>query len=173
LTLRQLPIAFSLMASTPHLLRRAARPAIVLALVFAQGVAAFGFPFIQTRRTVKACGCTTPCGAASENCCCTKALPQPTLEPKRSGCPKCRSHSAPETELTSNTKAKVTWVAGFKARQCRGENPASSLAESPALPPAANSVASVAPIVIHVLTIIDANVASYSSSPVDPPPRRS
>src|SRR6185312_13766806 len=97
-------------------LKRAARPVTALMLVFAQAIAAFGFPLVQQRKTVKPCGCVTPCGAASANCCCVrvKACPAPVAV-KPAGCPKCRGAS-PSADPAAE-QPEVKWVAAFKARQ--------------------------------------------------------
>ena len=102
------------MTFLPRISMRALRPVVAIVLIFAQGMAAFGFPVLQTRHIVKACGCVTPCGAETENCCCAKVALTP--EPKRARCSKCvdRDDSIPPAE------PQVKWVAGFKAKQSTG-----------------------------------------------------
>jgi hypothetical protein len=157
------------MAFLPRTLSRMTRPAAVLALVFAQAVSAFGFPLVQSRWTVKACGCVMPCGSAPDNCCCSRPAPEPEPEPEKPGkCPKCRDRG--ETART-DAPPKVKWVAGWKARQCRGESQLGLLVEVPAVPPAAGArVPNFAP-VVGSLAIVDAEIATQISIPLDPPPR--
>lgn len=153
------------MTILPRIPMRVLRPVVALVLVFAQAVASFGFPIVQTRYTVKACGCLTPCGAATENCCCAKPAPQP--EVKKARCPKCieREDSAPPTE------PQVKWIAGFKAKQCRGESVMGVLAEVPAVPPAAGESGRDFTRVLHDVTISDSVLDSHVSAIQDPPPR--
>ncbi len=145
-------------------LSRALRPAIAVVLVFAQVVAAFGFPLVQTQKTIKACGCVTPCGAESDNCCCAKAPPVAAPEPKKPGCPKCRDREAP-------AESAVVWVAGFKARQCRGESPMGLLAELPALPPVVAPHSNPISASTDRIAICDSRLVSHFTVPLDPPPR--
>lgn len=157
-------------------LNRAARPAIALVLVFAQAVAAFGFPLIQTRQTVKACGCVVPCGASTENCCCAKALPAPQpVVVKPAGCAKCRNREVPkpplESTAVSSERPSVKWVAGWQARQCRGESLMGQLAELPALPPSVVAKPVAAPLASDMLTITDSTLSSHFTLPLEPPPR--
>ena len=147
-----------------RILSRAVRPAIAVVLVFAQVVTAFGFPLVQTQKTIKACGCITPCGAESDNCCCAKAPPVAAPEPKKPGCPKCRDREAP-------AESAVVWVAGFKARQCRGESPMGLLAELPALPPVVASPPFAAPVCTELTRLGNTHLNSHFTIPRDPPPR--
>jgi hypothetical protein len=154
-------------------LKGAARPATALVLVFAQTVAAFGFPSILPHKIVKPCGCVTPCGAASENCCCArvKACPAPMAAPKPAGCPKCRDRGASQTTDPAAEVPEVKWIAAFKARQCRGETSTGALAEFPAVPPTIAAVLPAAPIASETLSFPDSLLASHISPRLDPPPR--
>ena len=157
-------------------LNRAARPAIALVLVFAQAVAAFGFPLIQTRQTVKACGCVVPCGASTENCCCAKGIPAPEpVAVKPAGCAKCRDRETAKLPLESTVAPSETptvrWVAAWKARQCRGDSPMGLLAELPAVPPVMGTKPHTATIASGFLTISDSTLASHFTLPLEPPPR--
>ena len=156
------------MTFLPRISMRALRPVVAIVLIFAQGMAAFGFPVLQTRHIVKACGCVTPCGAETENCCCAKVALTP--EPKRARCSKCvdRDDSIPPAE------PQVKWVAGFKAKQCRGESgTAGYLAEVPSLPPAAGESGRDFILFLHTLSTTDTSLVSHISAIQDPPPRRS
>ena len=148
------------------------RPAIAVVLVFAQAVAAFGFPLIQTRKNVKACGCVTPCGSATDNCCCAKLI-APVPEPKRPGCAKCREQQMPVPSSATSTEdsPSVTWVASFKVRQCRGESPMGLLAELPAIPPVVAQTLHAAPVCSDRIAIGDSRLVSHVMTPLDPPPR--
>lgn len=142
----------------------AVRSLIAVALVFAQAVASFGFPVIQTRHTVKACGCVMPCGADSANCCCA----QPKPEPKKPRCPKCiERDDAPPCEPA------VKWIAAFQSKQCRGETVASVMAELPAAPPADAETGRDHIRVLHTVSPIETLLVSHVSATQDPPPRRS
>jgi hypothetical protein len=151
------------MSRLSRTLTSAARPALAVLLVFAQALAAFGFPILQTHRTVKACGCVMPCGSTSDNCCCTKPAPLP--EPKKPKCAKCRTDEPP-------AEPRVKWVAAFKARQCRGENAGGVLAELPTIPPVESSLPKIAPVVEDRLVLSDSALASVSLTSLDPPPRQ-
>ncbi|MFO0804066.1 MAG: hypothetical protein U0791_13210 [Gemmataceae bacterium] len=143
----------------------ALRSLIAVALVFAQAVASFGFPVVQTRYTVKACGCITPCGADSANCCCAKPKP----EPKKPRCPKCieREDTLPHAEPA------VKWIAAFQSKQCRGETTASVVAELPAVPPADAETGRDFTRTLHTVSPIESVLISHISAIQDPPPRRS
>ncbi len=148
------------------------RPAIAVVIVFAQVVAAFGFPLVQTQKTIKACGCIAPCGAATDNCCCAKAAPVAAPEPKKAGCSKCRDREALASATTSSEQPPaVVWVAGFKARQCRGESPMGLLAELPALPPVVASPPFAAPVCTELTRLGNTHLSSHFTIPLDPPPR--
>jgi hypothetical protein len=153
------------MTHTPRNLKRMLRPVVALVLVFAQAVAAFGFPIVQTRHTVKACGCVTPCGASTENCCCSKPKP----EPKRPRCAKCV-----DREELPPSEPKVKWIAAFQAKQCHGETAASGfLAEIPCVPPPAGESGRDFAILLHNLSATESGLVSHISAIQDPPPRRS
>lgn len=152
------------MIRLPRFPARALRPAVALALVFAQAVAAFGFPIVQTRHTVKACGCITPCGSDSANCCCAKVKP----EPKKPRCPKCVEREEPAAE------PQVKWVPMFQAKQCRGETAAAGfLAEIPCMPPPTGESGRDFTVLLDQLANRDSVPTSHVSAIQDPPPRRS
>jgi hypothetical protein len=149
-------------------LSRIARPALVLALVFAQAISAFGFPQIETRLTVQACGCLTPCGRDTANCCCAKSRPAPEPVEVKPRCAKCKKSSSEECAAAT---PKVKWVSGVKARQCRGEGPIGASSQAPAVPPAA-PLPTIPPapfpetVDLHVSLLV-----SHISSLDEPPPR--
>jgi len=149
----------------PRIPMLALRPVVALALVFAQAVASFGFPIVQTRYTVKACGCLTPCGASTANCCCAKPAPQPESKPAR--CPKCigREESLPPAE------PQVKWIAAFASKQCRGETTASVMAELPTTPPTDAETGRDFIRVLQVVSTFDSVLDSHISAIQDPPPR--
>jgi hypothetical protein len=62
-------------------------------------------------------------------------------------------------------------VAGFKARQCRGDSQTGLMAEVPAIPPTNISTMIASPIVVHILTADNSNLSSRALPPVAPPPR--
>ena len=141
---------------------------VALVLVFAQAVAAFGFPIVQTRYTVKACGCVTPCGASSENCCCAKAVPAPAaVKESKPRCSKCVERE----QLAQPVEPQVKWVAAFQAKQCRGESALGLLAELPSVPPPAHETGRDFTTVLTRLTIHDSMLESHVASLLDPPPR--
>lgn len=155
------------MIRLPRTLKRAMRPLVALVLILAQAAGAFGFPILQTRHTVKACGCVMPCGADTANCCCAKAAPVPS-KPR---CPKCvdRGDSTP----AESAEPKVKWVAAFKAKQCRGgDSPMGVLAELPSVPPAAGEAGRDRLVLLNSLTIRDSILTSHITTLLDPPPRR-
>lgn len=136
-------------------------------LVLAQAAGAFGFPILQTRHTVKACGCVMPCGADTANCCCSKPAPAPS-KPR---CPKCvdRGDSRP----AEPAEPQVTWVPAFKSKQCRGgDSPMGLLAELPSVPPAAGEAGRDDLILLNSLAIRDSILTTHVSTLLDPPPRR-
>jgi hypothetical protein len=154
------------MIRLPRTLNRATRPAVALVLILAQAAGAFGFPILQTRHTVKACGCVMPCGADSANCCCAKPAPAPASKPR---CPKCvdRGDSTPVSP-----EPQVKWVPGFKAKQCRGgDSPMGVLAELPSVPPAAGEAGRDHFVLLNSITIRDSILISHVSGLLDPPPR--
>lgn len=178
--------------------RRLSRPAVALVLVVAQVASAFGFPLVRPRAAgVSACGCVTPCGQDLANCCCKGgAKPAPVtkgcgrcggeagacchtrapVEPKPAKCAKCRT-TAPTTPTQSpaatldESSTTVTWVAGFKARQCRGEGPLGLLAELPSVPPVVAPRTISIPAPVGVILVADQFSASHFAAPLDPPPR--
>lgn len=153
------------MFQLPRNLKRMLRPAVALVLVFAQAVAAFGFPIVQTRHTVKACGCITPCGASTENCFCSKPKP----EPKKVRCSKCV-----DREELPPAEPIVKWIAAFEAKKCRSETAAAGfLAEIPCIPPAAGESGRDFDIVLHNLSASDSTLVTHILAIQDPPPRRS
>jgi hypothetical protein len=112
------------------------------------------------------------CGGEPGACCHTLA----NLAPKPAGCAKCRAKSAqcpsesPTTADADDSSPTVTWVAGFKARQCRGDSPLGLLAELPSVPPATTHPITL-PVPVGVLSITDAFSTSRFAAPLDPPPR--
>jgi hypothetical protein len=171
---------------------------VALVLIFAQCVAAFGFPIVQSRLTVKACGCVMPCGSDPANCCCSKptregeapaepltravweagsagASPSRLLagakpEPKKARCPRC----VEKDELPAPPEHKVKWITSVEAKKCRGETAASGfLAEIPCMPPAAGESGRDFTVLLDQLCSVDSNLASHISATQDPPPRRS
>src|SRR6516162_5086811 len=108
-----------------------------------------------------ACGCESACGSL-DGCCCTTGTPAPPPkpqpaapscgrcggepgscccdepEPEPAACPKCRAKQHPSEPAAPATVSlpKVTWVLGWKARQCRGDGPLGLFADLPAVPPA-------------------------------------
>ncbi|HEY2909841.1 MAG TPA: hypothetical protein VGI99_06320 [Gemmataceae bacterium] len=150
-------------------LSRIARPALVLALVFAQAVSAFGFPQIQTRWTVQACGCLTPCGRDTANCCCAKSRPAP--EPIAEVKPRCAKCKKSSHEDCAAPTPKVKWVPGVKARQCRGDGPMGAFSQTPAIPPAA-PLPTIPPAPFpEIVDLHDSSLVSHISSLDEPPPR--
>lgn len=209
------------------------RPAITLVLVFAQAVAAFGFPLIRPKSGGPSgtcgggqCGCETACGGVHEGCCCRPAplataaapTPAPPPPPQTDGCRKCgrppescccpKPATAPpscprcrdrETKAKSDNCSScqqeslgscskptahlitpptdgdstpvVTWVAAWKARQCRGEGPLGLLAELPAVPPGIPVTWSVDLLLADLLPFADSTLADRTDPPVSPPPK--
>jgi len=155
------------MFSRPRVLQRITRPAVVLMLILAQAAGAFGFPILQTRHTVKACGCVMPCGADTANCCCAKPAPAPS-KPR---CSKCVDRG--DSKPAESAEPKVVWVPAFKVKQCRGgDSPMGLLAELPSIPPATGEAGRDRLVLLFSLTILDSNLTSYISTLLDPPPRR-
>lgn len=154
------------MARRPQVPNRALRSLVAIVLVFAQAVGAFGFPVIQTRQTVRACGCVTPCGSDSANCCCSKPAPGA----KKPRCPKCLERCEVEPE----SPPSVTWVASFEVRKCRGGDSALGIqVDVPAVPPAAGESGRDFNRVLDRFAILDSYLDSHISPTQDPPPRRS
>lgn len=151
-------------------LRRLTRPALAVVLVLAQAVAAFGFPVLRSKSgAVRPCGCVVACGTTPD-CCCTvpAACPVPEPEPEPPACPKCKAKEKPTPSPPADD---VTWVAAWKARQCRGETPTSVSAESPSMSPSV-------PVVVPAFTTpsafpppADAGEPHLVTDPSDPPPR--
>lgn len=185
------------MTRLPRNPRRLVRPAIAVVLVFAQAVAAFGFPVVKGRN-VRACGCLVPCGTTPD-CCCPTTHASPAA-PTTAACPKCnaKDRAAPPAEESgvvvyyfdapapeapccatggccrvagaSDAKpADVAWVSAVKARQCRGEWPGGVLAESPAVPPVVPVRAAVAAAIFP--PPVSAGDPHFVTDPSDPPPR--
>lgn len=171
-------------------LRRLARPAVAVVLVLAQAVAAFGFPAVRTKgQGVRACGCTVVCGTTPDCCCTRPAAPPPPpppscprcvaeAEPEPPACPKCKAKEAAKpacgtcaTPTTPRPSDGVTWVASWKARQCRGEAPGGLLAELPAVPPTVPVAVSSFPAPSAFAPPSDAGVPHFVTDPSDPPPR--
>ncbi|WP_145241731.1 hypothetical protein [Urbifossiella limnaea] len=147
-------------------LRRLTRPALAVVLVLAQAVGAFGFPVLRSEAgAVKACGCVVACGTTPD-CCCTTPPPQPEPEPEPPACPKCKAREAPKPVADT-----LTWVAAWKARQCRGESPAGVLAELPAVPPSEPVAPLAFPVPSAFAPPADAGEAHFVTDPSDPPPR--
>jgi hypothetical protein len=65
----------------------------------------------------------------------------------------------------------VKWVAGWKARQCRGDGPLGLFAELPSVPPAFPDHPIAVPSADGVLSLADSFAPSHFSVPVKPPPR--
>ncbi len=175
-----------LMPRIPRTLRRLARPALAVVLVFAQAVAAFGFPVVRSKAgAVKACGCAVTCGTTPD-CCCKTPPPTPApaphcplcvAEPEPPACPKCKAKEAPKPACAHRppTTAKfdggVTWVSAFKAKQCRGEGPAGLLAEIPAVPPVVPVADQSQPAPTAFALPADSGSPHFVTDPSDPPPR--
>lgn len=175
----------------PTTLCRIARPALAVVLVFAQAIAAFGFPLMRSKAgAVKACGCTVTCGTTPD-CCCTTPLPPPAAAPRcpycaaepepTPACPRCRVEEAakppcrycPTTHTPANPGREngVTWVAAWKARQCRGEGPGGLLAEVPAVPPVASVDDRPRLVPPAFPPPADTGRTHFATDPSDPPPR--
>jgi len=159
-------------------LRRVLRPAVVLALVLAQCVAAFGYPVVvRAGETVRRCGCKVR--GPSETCCCgpqeccAGVARHEVPEPQQPTCPKCRlKESAKHPAATSGDEsATVTWVAGMKARQCHGDGPFGLVAEFPAIPPVVPARPIADPVPVGVVRVCNDQLLSHTSIPPDPPPR--
>ncbi|MBN9520426.1 hypothetical protein J0H58_18175 [bacterium] len=171
-------------------LRRLTRPALAVVLVFAQAVAAFGFPVVRSKAgVVKACGCVVTCGTTPD-CCCKASPPPPTPapaphcprcvadpEPEPPACPKCKVKEAPKPACAhcppaaAKSDGAVTWVSAFKAKQCRGEGPAGLLAEIPAVPPVVPVADLPYPASPAFALPADAGSPLFVTDPSDPPPR--
>ncbi|HEX4609649.1 MAG TPA: hypothetical protein VH092_15730 [Urbifossiella sp.] len=174
-------------------LRRLARPALAVVLVFAQAVAAFGFPVMRSKVGVaKACGCVVTCGTTPDCCCAVPHAPPPPPPPPAPRCPHCVVEAEPEPppacpKCKGKEAAKpachhctptapapadgVTWVAAWKARQCRGEGPAGLLAEIPAVPPVVPASTRPRPTPAAFAPPADTGRAHFATDPSDPPPR--
>jgi hypothetical protein len=160
--------------------RRLARPAVVLALVLAQCVAAFGFPVVvRGGEVVRRCGCKVRGPLAACCCgpreCCGGVAGQPIPEPEVPACPKCKVKQSanPSAPTAKKESATVTWVAGVKARQCHGDSgPTGLIIESPAIPPDTPSWPPAGPIPLGVVPVGDDHLTSHVFVPPDPPPRR-
>jgi hypothetical protein len=158
------------MSRLPRTLRRLSRPALAVVLVLAQAVAAFGYPVLRSKSgAVKPCGCVVACGT-TPGCCCAApaACPVPEPEPEPPACPKCKAKERPMPVAPADD---VTWVAAWKARQCRGEAPTSVAAESPSLPPSAMPAAPTFPVPTAFPPPADAGESHFVTDPSDPPPR--
>ena len=159
--------------------RRLARPALAVVLVFAHAAATFGFPLVRPRGgPASACGCVAGCGV-NEGCCCkVDFAPPPPPVPVESvpsdaapRCPKCLLRDAAKSAAVGDPEPAVEWVAAFKARQCRGESPLGLLAEIPAVAPAVPSHAGFAPLPSGVVRVADSHASSHVTALLDPPPR--
>jgi hypothetical protein len=154
-------------------LRRMLRPAVVLALVLAQCVAAFGFPIVvREGNSVRACGCKVTgksggCCCGSGGCCASVAEPTPEPEPTCSKC--CAKKPAP----IAKKPVEVHWVVGIQAQQCHGSGPLGLFADITAIPPVVPARATFAPELRDFDSPIDLFATSHVSIPLDPPPRRS
>jgi hypothetical protein len=161
----------SLCGRATRRLRRALRPAGLLALVLAQGVAAFGFPLVvRAGQTVRACGCPIKGPAAS--CCCDAGaccvVPPPPPEPEPA-CPNCRTKAAARpAAVKPDPPARVAWV---KAGGCRGDGPLGLAAEAPSVPPGPPGTALAGPDRTGVVAPTDRFPTSVRHLPADPPPR--
>jgi hypothetical protein len=128
---------------------------------------------------VKPASCPN-CGGEPGACCHTLA----SLAPKPAKCAKCRDRAvtkltdcatcpgeSPSSIADDESEPVVTWVAGFKARQCRGDGPLGLLAEMPSVPPAESASPVTMPVPVGVVRISDASSTSHFTAPLDPPPR--
>ncbi len=148
-------------------LRRLTRPALAVVLVLAQAVAAFGFPVLRSKSgAVKPCGCVVACGTTPDCCCTPAACSIPEPEPEPPACPKCKAKEKPAPPVDD-----VTWVAAWKARQCRGETPTSLAAESPSVPPSLPLAVTSFPTPSAFPPPADAGESHFVTDPSDPPPR--
>ena len=165
---------------SPHLrrirrsLRRASRPAGLLALVLAQCIGAFGHPVVvRAGETVRQCGCkvkgpsaTCCCGTGS---CCAGVAGHEIPEPEQPTCPKCKVKQAVKSAPPS---AGIRWLPAIAARQCQGDSPHGFLAEFPAIPPTLSTTALAKNHPVDLVTLHNDHSGSRTSIPPDPPPRR-
>src|SRR6185437_9720721 len=135
----------------------------------AQAISAFGFPQFQTRLTVQACGCLTPCGRDTANCCCAKS--RPALEPVAEVKPRCAKCKKSSPEECAAPTPKVKWVSGVKARQCRGDGPMGASTEAPAVSPRIESQPIIAAPTIDAIRFDNSSIPSRIDLPDEPPPR--
>ncbi|HYH64682.1 MAG TPA: hypothetical protein VD866_08320 [Urbifossiella sp.] len=154
------------MSRLSRTLRHLTRPALAVVLVLAQAVAAFGFPVLRSKGgAVKPCGCVVACGTTPD-CCCVAPAACPVPEPEPPACPMCKTKVKPPPPADD-----VTWVAAWKAQQCRGETPAGVTAELPAVPPSLPVAVLAFPVPFAFSSPADAGESHFATDPSDPPPR--
>ena len=160
-------------------LGRILRPALVLALVAAQCVTAFGYPVVvKSGETLRRCGCkvrgpSAACCCGPRTCCDTSAT-QPIAAPEPPSCPKCKDKKpAPAPAAAPVAKSStLKWLPSVTAQSCHGDNPHGLVAEFPSMPPTlpAAPTAEPRPVIRHLL--VNDFPGSRLSIPPDPPPRR-
>jgi hypothetical protein len=156
-------------------LRRALRPAVLLALVLAQGIAAFGAPVaVRGNEQRRACGCkvngpTQACCCGTGSCCAPAAAPEP--EPEEPACPHCKPKPSAKAKPAIKTVA-VAWVLAEQSRKCHGDGPLGLLGDIPAVPPAVPGRVHFAASPTDRLAIADHFPTPLPQTPPIPPPRR-
>lgn len=170
----------SLSRYAARLVNRLTRPVVVVLLVFAQCVAAFGYPVVvRAGESVRRCGCkvrgpSQACCCGPQSCCSSTSEQPPAPEPEVPACPKCKvkSTAKPQRTVAQGESASVTWIPGMKARQCRGDGSLGFIAEFPAVPPVVSPQVPTHPVAVGTISERDDHLVTHTFRPPDPPPRR-
>jgi hypothetical protein len=156
---------------------RVLRPVLVLALVAAQCVTAFGYPLVvRSGETVRRCGCKVR--GPSEQCCCGPraccggVAGQPIPEPDEPSCPKCKLKKSAPIPVARTSSTTLKWLPSVTARSCHGESSFGFATEFPSIPPAIPATQIAEPPLTDSIPLDNDRHDSPLPIPPDHPPRR-